>query len=147
MRKIVIGVMGPGTGASETDRQNAYTLGMLIAQEGWVLLTGGKNVGVMDAASRGAKAANGLIVGILPDDCDSEALLRSRSVSQRSADRIWHARGCDRFLTHLDSTSTTQPTQLTDRNSAGVSSRSPIAQNSVTTEQPAPQSHNGLCSN
>lgn len=71
MRKIIVGVMGPGSGASETDRKNAYTLGMLIAQEGWVLLTGGRNVGVMDAASRGAKAANGLIVGILPDDCDS----------------------------------------------------------------------------
>ncbi len=60
--------MGPGSGASETDRKNAYTLGTLIAQEGWVLLTGGRNVGVMDAASRGAKAANGLTVGILPDD-------------------------------------------------------------------------------
>lgn len=64
--------MGPGSGASEADRKNAYTLGKLIAQEGWVLLTGGRNVGVMDAVSRGAKAANGLIVGILPDDCDSD---------------------------------------------------------------------------
>lgn len=70
MRKFVIGVMGPGSGASETDRKNAYTLGKLIAQQGWVLLTGGRNVGVMDAASRGAKAANGLTVGILPDDSD-----------------------------------------------------------------------------
>lgn len=67
----MIGVMGPGTGASDTDQKNAYTLGTLIAQEGWVLLTGGRNLGVMDAASRGAKAANGLTVGILPDDrCD-----------------------------------------------------------------------------
>lgn len=70
MRKIIIGVMGPGTGASETDRQNAYELGKLIAQERWVLLTGGRNVGVMDAASLGAKAANGLTVGILPTDGD-----------------------------------------------------------------------------
>src|ERR671932_771699 len=66
MRKIIIGVMGPGAGASETEQQNAYELGKLIAQEGWVLLTGGRNAGVMDAASRGAKAANGLTVGILP---------------------------------------------------------------------------------
>ncbi len=58
--------MGPGAGASEADQQNAYELGKLIAQEGWVLLTGGRNAGVMDAASRGAKAANGLTVGILP---------------------------------------------------------------------------------
>jgi hypothetical protein len=66
MSKTIIGVMGPGAGASETDCANAYELGKLIAQEGWVLLTGGRNVGVMDAANTGAKAANGLTVGILP---------------------------------------------------------------------------------
>ncbi|MGK7900854.1 MAG: TIGR00725 family protein [Hormoscilla sp.] len=66
MKKIIIGVMGPGTGAKTQDLENAYELGRLIAQQGWVLLTGGRNVGVMDAASRGAKAANGLTIGILP---------------------------------------------------------------------------------
>jgi uncharacterized protein (TIGR00725 family) len=66
MRKIIIGVMGPGANATETDLQNAYKLGKLIAQSGWVLLTGGRNAGVMDAASKGAKAANGLTIGILP---------------------------------------------------------------------------------
>lgn len=65
MRKIIIGVMGPGN-ASPTESQNAYDLGFLIAQNHWVLLTGGRNSGVMQAASRGAKAANGLTVGILP---------------------------------------------------------------------------------
>jgi predicted Rossmann-fold nucleotide-binding protein len=67
MSKILIGVMGPGDSATPLDLQSAYQLGQLIAQAGWVLLTSGKNVGVMDAASRGAKAANGLTVGILPD--------------------------------------------------------------------------------
>lgn len=62
----IIGVMGSGDKATESDRQNAYELGRLIAQQGWVLLTGGRNVGVMDAANQGAKAANGLTVGILP---------------------------------------------------------------------------------
>ena len=71
MRKIVIGVMGPGIGATESDQQNAYELGKLIAQEGWVLLTGGRNAGVMNAANRGAKAANGLTIGILPTADDS----------------------------------------------------------------------------
>lgn len=66
MKKMIIGVMGPGTGAKTQDLENAYELGRLIAQQGWVLLTGGRNVGVMDAASRGAKAANGLTIGILP---------------------------------------------------------------------------------
>jgi uncharacterized protein (TIGR00725 family) len=69
-RKILIGVMGPGSGASEVDRTNAYELGKLIAQQGWVLLTGGRNTGVMDAANQGAKAANGLTVGILPTVSD-----------------------------------------------------------------------------
>ena len=68
MRKIIIGVMGPGDHASQFDLENAYELGKLIAQEGWVLLTGGRDAGVMDAASKGAKAANGLTVGILPGD-------------------------------------------------------------------------------
>lgn len=68
MRKIIIGVMGPGAGAKATELAYAYELGKLIAQQGWVLLTGGRNVGVMDAASLGAKAANGLTIGILPTD-------------------------------------------------------------------------------
>ncbi|MFQ4145790.1 TIGR00725 family protein [Chlorogloeopsis sp. ULAP02] len=67
MRKIIIGVMGPGEKATAVDLENAYELGKLIAQAGWVLLTGGRNVGVMNAASQGAKSANGLTVGILPD--------------------------------------------------------------------------------
>ena len=64
----IIGVMGSGDNATQCDRQNAYELGLLIAQQGWVLLTGGRNVGVMNAANQGAKAANGLTVGILPNN-------------------------------------------------------------------------------
>ncbi|BAY94519.1 MULTISPECIES: SLOG cluster 4 domain-containing protein [unclassified Tolypothrix] len=66
MRKIIVGVMGPGEKATASDLQNAYELGSLIAQEGWILLTGGRNTGVMDAANKGAKSANGLTLGILP---------------------------------------------------------------------------------
>ncbi|NHC37463.1 TIGR00725 family protein [Scytonema millei] len=66
MRKIAIGVMGAGENATVIDCTSAYELGKAIAQQGWVLLTGGRSVGVMDAASRGAKSANGLTVGILP---------------------------------------------------------------------------------
>ncbi len=68
MRKIIIGVMGPGKNATANDLQNAYILGQLIAQQGWILLTGGRNVGVMDAVSKGAKSAEGLTLGILPND-------------------------------------------------------------------------------
>ena len=68
MKKIIIAVMGPGAKAKAADLRNAYQLGQLIAQRGWVLLTGGRNMGVMDAASHGAKATNGLTIGILPTD-------------------------------------------------------------------------------
>ncbi|MDJ0845966.1 TIGR00725 family protein [Crocosphaera sp.] len=68
MRKTIIGVMGPGDLATETNIKNAYNLGKLIAQEGYILLTGGRNVGVMDAANKGAKEAGGLTIGILPSN-------------------------------------------------------------------------------
>ncbi|MBD2091771.1 TIGR00725 family protein [Microcoleus sp. FACHB-1515] len=67
MRKIIVGVMGAGESASAIDRQLAFELGRAIAAQGWVLLTGGRNVGVMDAACRGAQQAGGLTIGILPD--------------------------------------------------------------------------------
>ena len=73
MTKTIIGVMGPGGDATpEEDLRAAFELGRLVAHEGWVLLTGGRAAGVMDAASRGAKEAGGLTVGILPQsDCDA----------------------------------------------------------------------------
>lgn len=37
-----------------------------------MLLTGGRNFGVMEAAMKGARDANGLTVAILPDDSDRE---------------------------------------------------------------------------
>ncbi|MDX2240137.1 MAG: TIGR00725 family protein [Leptolyngbyaceae cyanobacterium bins.302] len=66
MRQPIIGVMGPGEQATPAQVQLAYELGAAIAQAGWILLTGGRKAGVMDAASRGAKNAGGLTVGILP---------------------------------------------------------------------------------
>ncbi|MBD2576735.1 cytochrome [Oscillatoria sp. FACHB-1406] len=66
MRKVIIGIMGPGEKATASELDLAYRLGNAIAQLGWVVLTGGRKAGVMDAASRGAKAAGGLTVGILP---------------------------------------------------------------------------------
>ncbi|MBD2430904.1 MULTISPECIES: TIGR00725 family protein [Fischerella] len=68
MRKKIVGVMGPGDKATEVDVQHAYRLGELIAQQGWILLTGGRKSGVMDAVNKGAKSANGLTIGILPTD-------------------------------------------------------------------------------
>ena len=68
MHKTIIGVMGPGEKATAKDIEVAYEIGKLVAMEDWVLLTGGRNVGVMDAACKGAKEAKGLTIGILPTD-------------------------------------------------------------------------------
>src|SRR5262245_15030522 len=68
MPKTVIGVMGPGNVLDAKLASLAQELGRQIALRDWVLLTGGRNAGVMDLASKGAKEAGGLVVGILPDD-------------------------------------------------------------------------------
>lgn len=67
MTKTIIGVMGPGDGASQKDINLAHKLGKFVANQNWTLLTGGRNKGVMDAASKGAKESGGLTIGILPD--------------------------------------------------------------------------------
>ena len=67
MVKTIIGVMGAAVATAE-DLQLAYRLGKAIALNNWVLLTGGRKAGVMDAASLGAKAGAGLVVGILPGE-------------------------------------------------------------------------------
>jgi uncharacterized protein (TIGR00725 family) len=66
--KIIIGVMGPGEEATSDDFKNAYLLGKFIAKQDWVLLTGGRNEGVMHSASKGAKENKGITIGILPGD-------------------------------------------------------------------------------
>jgi len=66
MAEIIIGVMGPGDGASDRDIQIAFELGKQIATNSWILLTGGRRQGVMHAASKGAREAGGTTIGILP---------------------------------------------------------------------------------
>ncbi len=64
---LIIGVMGGGT-ATAAQTQDAYLLGTLIAQKGWILLNGGRKAGIMDASAKGARDNGGITVGILPDD-------------------------------------------------------------------------------
>jgi len=45
----------------------AYKVGKFIAQNGWVLITGGRD-GVMDAATKGSSDAGGVSVAITPFD-------------------------------------------------------------------------------
>jgi len=66
-RPYIIGVMGPGGGATGSNLQKAEDLGAAIAREGWITLSGGRNAGVMDAVMKGAKNQGGITLGILPD--------------------------------------------------------------------------------
>lgn len=66
--RILIGVMGPGEGATPEQNEMAYELGAAIAQEGWIVLTGGREFGVMEAAMKGATDHKGLTIGVLPGD-------------------------------------------------------------------------------
>ena len=65
-RRRVVGIVGAGT-ASERSLRDARELGRLVAEAGWVVLTGGRPHGVMAAACAGAKEVPGsLTLGIIP---------------------------------------------------------------------------------
>jgi uncharacterized protein (TIGR00725 family) len=67
MSRTVVGVMG-GTVADEKTAEGARAMGRLIAENGWVLLSGGRRTGVMQASVTGAHEAGGFTVGVLFDD-------------------------------------------------------------------------------
>jgi uncharacterized protein (TIGR00725 family) len=68
VRKLQIGVIGYNDDrCSEVAREIAYKVGKEIALSGSVLICGGLG-GVMEAACKGAKEANGNTVGIIPQD-------------------------------------------------------------------------------
>jgi uncharacterized protein (TIGR00725 family) len=66
--KTIIGIMGSGENSATIDMTNAKAFAQLVADKGWVVLTGGRPFGVMRAAHEGAKAGEkkGTVVGILP---------------------------------------------------------------------------------
>jgi hypothetical protein len=70
----VVAVVGPGDSASAGDEEVALEVGRLLGEQGVTVVTGGLG-GVMAAASRGASAAGGVVVGILPglDRADANA--------------------------------------------------------------------------
>lgn len=63
MRKV-ISVIG-GTAVSPSVLELARKVGRAVAEQGAVLLTGGRG-GVMEAASKGAREAGGLTIAFLP---------------------------------------------------------------------------------
>ncbi|UCC95369.1 MAG: TIGR00725 family protein [Candidatus Omnitrophota bacterium] len=68
-----VAVIG-GYNCSKKAYKSAQRLGVLIAQERWILICGGGS-GVMEAACKGAKEKGGLTVGILPSFDEKEANL------------------------------------------------------------------------
>ncbi len=94
-RPVIIGVMGGGS-ATAADMADAYFLGQRIAGEGWVLLNGGRNAGIMAASAKGAAEAGGLTIGILPDDHDRHA---APHVQIPVLTGIGSARNCINILT------------------------------------------------
>jgi uncharacterized protein (TIGR00725 family) len=73
VRRRVVGVMGAGEHATPQAIDWARRIGALIAEQGWVVLSGGRNAGVMDAVSAGAHKAGGTVVGIMPTSDATEA--------------------------------------------------------------------------
>lgn len=67
-RRRQIAVVGSSDDTMEPAVSHARVLGELIAKEGWTVLSGGRDAGVMRAVNEGAKrVAESLTVGILPD--------------------------------------------------------------------------------
>src|SRR5216683_1969630 len=75
--KIIIGVIGmddhgPEEPISSEAMQAAETVGRLVAERGGILVSGGRG-GIMEAVSRGANLAGGVVVGLMPSHSKSEA--------------------------------------------------------------------------
>ncbi len=64
MKHTLIAVIGTAENSAEA-LKTAEEVGRQIAKKGWTLISGGLG-GVMEAASRGAAEAGGVVVGILP---------------------------------------------------------------------------------
>jgi uncharacterized protein (TIGR00725 family) len=71
MRRFQVVVIGDSD-AEEATCRLAEEVGRVVGRSGAVLVSGGRG-GVMEAASRGARAAGGLTVGIVPSERFEEA--------------------------------------------------------------------------
>jgi len=83
----MIGVIGAAV-ANDDLNATAEAVGKKVAERGWVLVSGGLS-GVMEAASRGASASGGIVVGILPTEATADA---NPYVSIPIATNMGHAR-------------------------------------------------------
>ena len=72
MRKKLVAVIGGGLEKQASILEKAEQVGELLAENGFVLITGGLG-GVMEAASAGARRKGGIVVGILPQTSPDHA--------------------------------------------------------------------------
>lgn len=86
-RKPIVGVIGAAD-SNVALNTAAETLGKSVAERGWVLVSGGLS-GVMESASKGASAAGGVVIGILPTANTADA---NPYVSIPIATNMGHAR-------------------------------------------------------
>lgn len=87
MRKFQIAVIG-ASAPNASEYKLAEAVGAGIGKKDWVLLNGGLG-GVMEAASKGASEAGGMVVGILPTGKADDA---NKYVSVPIVTNMGHAR-------------------------------------------------------
>ncbi|MCQ8893064.1 MAG: TIGR00725 family protein [Methanolinea sp.] len=75
-RPVQVAVVGAGD-CSEEEGRAAEEIGMTLAENGAILISGGLS-GVMEASCRGAAASGGFAVGILPGTGDGNPYLSVR---------------------------------------------------------------------
>jgi uncharacterized protein (TIGR00725 family) len=93
-KPLIIGVMGGGTTPAK-ETEDAYTLGTLIAMQGWILLNGGRETGVMTASAKGASDQGGMTIGILPGSNPKDA---SKYIRIPIVTGLGNARNCINVL-------------------------------------------------
>lgn len=95
MPAIQVAVCGPRE-CTEKNATDGFEVGRLLAQQGATVLNGG-GVGVMAAASAGAKSAGGLVIGVRPGDSTAganphlDAVLVTNMGEARNAILVWSA--------------------------------------------------------
>lgn len=67
-----VAIVGPGAGATDTDRDYARRAGAWLARHGVIVLSGGLG-GVMGATAEGVRDGGGVCVGLLPGSSRAEA--------------------------------------------------------------------------
>ena len=72
-RKPLIAVIGPGDNCPEDLKIFSEELGAAIGTTDYNLISGGRNAGVMDAVSKGAREHGGYVIGILPGMDNTQA--------------------------------------------------------------------------